>query len=96
VEVTTLLAHVAGVPVEELLPLALAGATAASVGLRLAWARVRLRASGQARRRHPVAPSTCSAPSVPPGSLAAREADAPPLAGRPGEPVHPITAVAPR
>jgi hypothetical protein len=79
---TTLLAHAAGVPVEELLPLALAAGTTASVGLRIVWARSRrrLRIAGRPRR-----PDT-DAPSAP---------AAHPAASRPGEPDHPVTA-APR
>jgi hypothetical protein len=37
----SVLAHVAGLPVEEMLVVALAGGTTASLGLRLAWRRVR-------------------------------------------------------
>jgi hypothetical protein len=37
----SVLAHVAGLPVEEVLVLALASGTTASLGLRLAWRRVR-------------------------------------------------------
>lgn len=37
------LAHAAGVPVEEILPLVLAAGATASVGLRVAWHRLRER-----------------------------------------------------
>jgi hypothetical protein len=40
---TATLAHAAGVPVEEVLPLVLAAGATASVGVRVAWARLRSR-----------------------------------------------------
>jgi hypothetical protein len=36
-----LVAHIGGVPVEEVLVMALAGGTTASLGLRLVWLRIR-------------------------------------------------------
>ena len=79
-EVTTLLAHAAGVPVEELLPLALAAGTTISVGVRIVWARLRRRTAGRAPRPHTAAPPAPASP---------------PIASRPGGPGHPVTA-APR
>ena len=40
---TATLAHVAGAPVEEMLPLLLAAGATASVGVRVAWERLRSR-----------------------------------------------------
>jgi hypothetical protein len=47
----TTLAHAAGLPVEEVLPLLLAGGATASVGLRLAWDRIRSRVRSSDRPR---------------------------------------------
>lgn len=37
----SVLAHVAGLPVEEVVVMAIAGGTTASLGLRLVWQRIR-------------------------------------------------------